>query len=66
MKDQRMESHVAGQIKSLQKRLEELNSLLMESSQGVKKRNHIEAEIRVVNLLLSHYRELLADNNGKA
>jgi hypothetical protein len=65
MKDQRMESHVAGQIKSLQKRLE-LNSLLMESSQGVKKRNHIEAEIRVVNLLLSHYRELLADNNGKA
>jgi hypothetical protein len=38
----------------------------MESSKGVKDRNHIESEIRAVNLLLSHYRTVLADNDEKS
>lgn len=65
-KDQRMESQVAEQIENLEHRLQELNSLLMESSKGIKQRNHIEAEIRAVNLRLSHYRELLTDKNAKS
>ena len=54
-----MQIHVA-EIENLQQRLKELCSLLMESNKGVRDRNHIESEIRAVNLLLSHYREVLA------
>jgi len=57
-----MESYSAEHIKNLERRLRELNLLLMESSKGVRERNHIEAEIRAVTVRLAHYRAILADN----
>jgi hypothetical protein len=56
-----MESQVAEKIENLEQRLKDLNLLLMESSKGPKELNHIEAEIRALNLLLAHYRSVLTD-----
>ncbi|MBV8050585.1 MAG: hypothetical protein JOZ80_05320 [Acidobacteriaceae bacterium] len=61
-----MESQLVERIDNLEERLQELNSLLMESSKGVKDRNHIEAEIRAVDVQLAHYRAVLANNDGKS
>ncbi len=60
-----MKSQVAEQIENLKQRVKELNVLLMESK-GLKDRDHIEAEIRAVNLLLSHYQAGLGNTNEKS
>ena len=51
-----MDKPLGEHIRGLEARLEQLNDHLMDSDSSNAERNGIEAEIRAVNLALSHYR----------
>ena len=54
-----METPVGEHIRKLEERLKLLSAELMENRRNLAERNRIEAEIRAVNLALSHYRAAL-------
>jgi hypothetical protein len=47
---------VAEHIRELESRREQLNAQLMETELSLGKRNEIEAEIRVTDMVLTHFR----------
>ena len=55
-----MQTPLGEHIRRLEDRLMLLNQKVMENSASHEHRNQIEAEIRAVNLALTHYRAALA------
>ena len=54
-----METPVGEHIRKLEDRLMTLNMLVMQNRKSLPERNEIEAEIRAVNLAISHYKAAL-------
>lgn len=54
-----MEKSVGEHVRELEERLRLLSSEVMANRIDLKERNRIEAEIRAVNVVLSHYRAAL-------